>query len=656
MNHFIVANAQQCLGCHGCEVACVMAHNDGHHVLSPELFKPRIHVVKREGLRMAMTCRHCEGAPCMQSCPTGAISLEGDHIGVDGSLCIGCKSCEMSCPFGMIEVVSTPRGDNSFASQAIKCDLCSDRSGGPACVEQCPANALSLVDEARLAQLESQRRERAAMQSIRPVYISSDQHSQPVLDFSKIKQLRQTAPREDAKKIPIEQRKQGFDELYITFKPEQVASQTERCLKCGEHSICEWNCPLHNHIPQWIELAKEGRFLEAVELSHQTNCMPEITGRICPQDRLCEGSCTLRDDSGAVTIGNIERYISERALAQEWRPDLSAVNDAHRRVAVIGAGPAGLACADVLARNGVKATVFDRNPEIGGLLTFGIPAFKLDKSLLARRRSIFSQMGIEFHLNCEISKDIQLSELLSDYDAVFVGVGTYRSMKLGLPHDDAQGVYDALPYLAANTRNLMHLPENTSEPYLNMAGQRVIVLGGGDTAMDCVRTAIRQGAAQVTCAYRRDESNMPGSKKEVNNAREEGAEFEFNVQPVSIELDADGTVCGMNMLRTRLGEPDSSGRRRPEPIKGSEFLLAADAVIIAFGFQPHDLPWLTESGVAVDDRGRIIASVKSDLAYQTSNPKIFAGGDAVRGADLVVTAMAEGRHAADGIMRYLQVS
>lgn len=262
-------------------------------------------------------------------------------------------------------------------------------------------------------------------------------------------------------------------------------------------------------------------------------------------------------------------------------------------------------------------------------------------------------MGIHFELNCEVGKDVSLDSLLEQYDAVFVGVGTYRSMKAGLPNEDAPGVYDALPFLIANTKQVMGLEELPEEPFINTAGLNVVVLGGGDTAMDCVRTALRHGASNVTCAYRRDEANMPGSKKEVRNAREEGANFEFNVQPVALELNEQGHVCGIRFLRTRLGEPDAQGRRRPVPVEGSEFVMPADAVIMAFGFNPHGMPWLESHGVTVDKWGRIIADVESQYRYQTTNPKIFAGGDAVRGADLVVTAMAEGRHAAQGIIDWL---
>ena len=472
---------------------------------------------------------------------------------------------------------------------------------------------------------------------------------------TKLQQMQTTPPRGEPDKLAGAERVGHFNEIYLPFRAEQAAREVSRCLKCGEHSICEWTCPLHNHIPQWIERLNAGDITGAAELSHQTNCLPEITGRVCPQDRLCEGACTLRDAAGAVTIGNIERYISDRALAMGWRPDMSAVTPSGKRVAIVGAGPAGLACADVLARRGVSVTVYDRHPEIGGLLTFGIPAFKLDKSLLARRREIFTAMGIRFELNCEVGQDVSMSQLKSDNDALFIGVGTYRSMKAGIPNEDAPGVYDALPFLVGNTRHVMGLEATASEPSIDTRGLNVVVLGGGDTAMDCVRTALRHGAATVTCAYRRDEANMPGSKKEVQNAREEGASFEFNVQPVELTLDPNGKVNGIRMLRTALGEPDAQGRRRPVPVAGSEFVMAADAVIMAFGFNPHAMPWLQAQGVETDDWGRIVASVESRYRYQTTNPQIFAGGDAVRGADLVVTAMAEGRHAAQGILDWLGV-
>ncbi|BBR82273.1 oxidoreductase FeS-binding subunit [Klebsiella quasipneumoniae] len=652
MNHFILSDSRKCIGCQACEVACVMAHNEEQHALTPQRFLPRITVIKAEGQRNAITCRHCEDAPCLRSCPNGAIAQTGDSVQVCQEKCIGCKSCMVACPFGVMQVVVTPEAAGQVKASAQKCDLCAGREAGPACVENCPAQALTLADDETLTTLARQRRLRSACQEAQPWQRGAAPARQPDAG-EKARQMAVTPPRGEPDKLAAEARKSHFEEIYQPFTPTQARQQAARCLKCGEHSICEWTCPLHNHIPQWVELVKAGDIAAAVALSHQTNCLPEITGRVCPQDRLCEGACTLRDESGAVTIGNIERFISDQALASGWRPDLSQVKPSGKRVAIIGAGPAGLACADVLVRDGVQPVVFDRHPEIGGLLTFGIPAFKLDKSLLARRRAIFCEMGVHFELNCEVGKDIPLATLLAEYDAVFVGAGTYRSMKAGLPNEEAPGVYDALPFLIANTKQVMGLAESTQEPYVNTAGLNVVVLGGGDTAMDCVRTALRHGARQVTCAYRRDEANMPGSKKEVKNAREEGALFEFNVQPVTLELDENGRVNGVRFLRTELGAPDAGGRRRPTPIPGSEFVMPAEAVIMAFGFHPHRMPWLEAAGVALDSQGRIKAGVESRYRYQTSQEKIFAGGDAVRGADLVVTAMAEGRHAAQGILDYL---
>lgn len=456
----------------------------------------------------------------------------------------------------------------------------------------------------------------------------------------------------DPPKKSLKIRKIEFVEIYEGFSQSQATAQADRCLACG-NPYCEWKCPVHNYIPNWLKLVNEGQILKAVELCHQTNSLPEICGRVCPQDRLCEGSCTLSAEFGAVTIGNIERFITDEAFKLGWRPNVNHVEMSGERVAIIGAGPAGLACADVLVRNGIKPVVFDRHPEIGGLLTFGIPAFKLDKAVLINRRQIFTDMGIEFRLNTEVGKDISLQSIIDEFDAVFIGTGTYQSMRGGLENEDAHGVYAALPFLIANTKHIMQHPQTADAPYVDMKNKRVVVLGGGDTAMDCVRTSIRQGATEVTCAYRRDEANMPGSKREVKNAKEEGAAFLFNVQPISIEVDDQGQVIGIKMVKTALGEADANGRRAAMVIEGSEFVLPADAVIMAFGFKPHAMPWLTEHRVELDLQGRIVAP--ANRGYQTSNPKIFAGGDAVRGSDLVVTAIAEGRKAAEGILDYLEI-
>ena len=354
-----------------------------------------------------------------------------------------------------------------------------------------------------------------------------------------------------------------------------------------------------------------------------------------------------------MTIGSIEKFIADTALESGWTPNLDQVRDSGKRVAVIGAGPAGLGCADILIRNGVKPIVYDRHPEIGGLLTFGIPPFKLEKHIVARRRQVFEKIGVEFRLNTEIGTDIALQDLLHAYDAVFMGLGTYNSMKGGFPGEDKPGVYEALPYLISNIFNQVDFGTETKPEFINMAGKNVVVLGGGDTAMDCNRTAIRQAANRVTCVYRRDEANMPGSAREVANAREEGVNFLFNRQPV--ELVGDDRVEGIKVVSTTLGEADEQGRRRPVVIDGSEEIIPADAVLVAFGFRPDPAPWLAQNDVSVDDSGRVIAPENAEFPFQTNNPKIFAGGDMVRGSDLVVTAINEGRLAAEGILDYLQV-
>ena len=457
--------------------------------------------------------------------------------------------------------------------------------------------------------------------------------------------------RQDPAKKDIATRKHQFVEIYQPYTQDQVSGQAHRCLECG-NPYCEWKCPVHNFIPNWLKLISEGNIFEAAELSHQTNSLPEVCGRVCPQDRLCEGACTLNDGFGAVTIGNAEKYITDTAFAMGWRPDMSKVVWTDKKVAIIGAGPAGIGCADILVRNGVKPVVFDKYPEIGGLLTFGIPEFKLEKSVMSRRREIFTEMGVEFRLNTEVGKDITIDELLRDYDAVFMGMGTYTYMKGGFPGEDLPGVYDALPFLVSNVNRNLGFEKDPAD-FISVKGKRVVVLGGGDTAMDCNRTSIRQGASSVSCADRRDEENMPGSKREVSNAREEGVQFLFNRQPVAVV--GEGKVEGVKVVTTQLGEPDEKGRRRPEVVPGSEEVLPADVVLIAFGFRPNPPDWLVDHKISTNDWGGVVAPEHQQFKFQTSNPKVFAGGDMVRGSDLVVTAIWEGREAATGILDYLGV-
>lgn len=457
-------------------------------------------------------------------------------------------------------------------------------------------------------------------------------------------------PRQDPSKKTLQVRKKKYVEIYNPYQSTEAAAQAERCIECG-NPYCEWKCPVHNYIPNWLKLIAEGNIFQAASLSHQTNSLPEVCGRVCPQDRLCEGACTLNSGYGAVTIGSIEKFITDTAFALGWRPDLSGVIKTDKRVAIIGAGPAGLSCADVLIRNGVQPVVFDRYPEIGGLLTFGIPEFKLEKHVMKKRREIFTEMGIEFQLNTEIGVDKPFSALLAAYDAVFIGMGTYKPMTGGFAGEDLPGVYKALDYLVSNVnRNLGFA--TADEPWINLDGQRVIVLGGGDTAMDCNRTAIRQGAAKVTCAYRRNAKNMPGSRKEVENAKEEGVHFLFNRAP--LEIIGKSKVEAVRLAKTQLGEPDASGRRRPEIIKGSDEVIPVDAVILAFGFRPNPPKWLQDLGIVKVD-GLVEAPEESALPFQTKCPQVFAGGDMVRGSDLVVTAVWEGRQAAHGILDYLDV-
>ena len=455
--------------------------------------------------------------------------------------------------------------------------------------------------------------------------------------------------RYDPNKKNIEERKINFVEIYGDYNQSEASNQSHRCLDCG-NPYCEWKCPVHNYIPDWLKLVNDGNIMEAADLCHQTNSLPEMCGRVCPQDRLCEGACTLNDGFGAVSIGNIEKYITDKAIDMGWKPDLSNRTWTDKKVAIIGAGPAGIGCADILIRAGINCDVYDKHPEIGGLLTFGIPEFKLEKSVVRRRRKILEEMGIKFHLNQEIGKDISINKLNKKYDAIFLGMGTYTSLEGGFKGENLPQAHKAIDYLIGNTNHLLKFQQKESD-YINFKGKDVVILGGGDTAMDCNRTAIRQGAKSVTCLYRRDEKNMPGSRREVINAKEEGVQFEFNIQP--IEIVGTDSVQGIKTIQTKLGEPDQNGRRVPVPIQGSEKIYPADEVVIAFGFRANPADWFKDFKIQIDKSGLVVAPEKQELKFQTSNPKIFSGGDMVRGSDLVVTAIWEGREAAKSIIQYV---
>ena len=455
--------------------------------------------------------------------------------------------------------------------------------------------------------------------------------------------------RYDPSKKDPEERKIEFVEIYGEYNQVQASNQAHRCLDCG-NPYCEWKCPVHNYIPDWLKLVNEGNILEAADLCHSTNSLPEVCGRVCPQDRLCEGACTLNDGFGAVTIGSIEKYITEKAFEMGWKPDLSHRKWKNKKVAIVGSGPAGIACADILTRSGIKSDVYDKNEEIGGLLTFGIPEFKLEKSVVRRRRKVLEEMGIDFHLGVEIGKDIPFQEIYDANDAVFLAMGTYTSLEGGFSGEKLPGVYKAIDYLISNTKKLLNMDTGKSE-YIDFKDKKVVVLGGGDTAMDCNRTAIRQGAKSVTCLYRRDEKNMPGSRREVKNAKEEGVIFNFNIQP--IDILGNKKVEGIKTVQTMLGDADHNGRRIPIPVPDSEKIYDADVVIVAFGFRASPAEWFDDFDIKIKKDGLVIAEENQEFKFQTTNKKVFSGGDMVRGSDLVVTAIWEGREAAKSIIKYI---
>jgi glutamate synthase (NADPH/NADH) small chain len=447
-----------------------------------------------------------------------------------------------------------------------------------------------------------------------------------------------------------EERREDFGEIYREFAAAKAAEQASRCSQCGV-PYCQTHCPLHNNIPDWLKLTAEGRLREAYEISQATNTFPEICGRICPQDRLCEGNCVIEQSGhGTVTIGAVEKYITDTAWEEGWVPPLAPRAEREESIGIIGAGPGGLSAADVMRRAGYKVTVYDRYDRAGGLLIYGIPGFKLEKDIVVRRTKQLADGGVEFVMNCEVGKDISFAEIREKHDAVLIATGVYKTRDLGGPGSGVDGIVRAIDYLTASNRKSFGdlVPEfETGE--LNADGRRVVVIGGGDTAMDCVRTAIRQGAKSVKCLYRRDRANMPGSQREVANAEEEGVEFAWLTAPKG--FTGEGGVTGVRVGRMRLGAPDASGRQSPEEIPDADYSEPAELVIKALGFEPEDLPRLWDvEGLEVTRWG----TVKADFGTkQTSLDGVFAVGDIVRGASLVVWAIRDGREAAESMIAYL---
>lgn len=452
-------------------------------------------------------------------------------------------------------------------------------------------------------------------------------------------------------KVSADRRRETWAEVYQTFAAEAAARQASRCSQCGV-PFCQVHCPLHNNIPDWLMLTAQGRLEEAYELSSATNNMPEVCGRICPQDRLCEGNCVIEAAGhGTVTIGAVESYITEVAFANGWVKPVVPRRERARSVAIVGAGPAGLAAAEQLRHHGYEVHVYDRYDRAGGLLIYGIPNFKLEKSIVERRTALLQAGGITFHQNFAIGETSSLADLRARHDAVLIATGVYKARAISVPGSGLDGVYPAMRYLtASNRKGLGDAVPDFDHGTLDARGKRVIVIGGGDTAMDCVRTAVRQGAKSVQCLYRRDRDNMPGSRREVQNAVEEGIEFVWRSAPEAYL--GDGAVRAVRTQRMRLGSPDSSGRQTPEPIPGSSANLDADVVIEALGFDPEDLPTLFgEPDLPVTRWGTIKAQVATGA---TKLDGVFAAGDIVRGASLVVWAIRDGRDCAAAIVRYLQ--
>ena len=443
-------------------------------------------------------------------------------------------------------------------------------------------------------------------------------------------------------------RREDFREIYAEYASAKAEEQASRCSQCGV-PYCQSHCPLHNNIPDWLRLTAEGRLQEAYEVSQATNTFPEICGRICPQDRLCEGNCVIEQSGhGTVTIGSVEKYITDTGWEEGWVQPIKPSTERAESVGIIGAGPGGLAAADVLRRAGIQVTVYDRYDRSGGLLTYGIPGFKLEKDVVMRRNDQLAQAGVIFKQNCNVGDDISFADIRKAHDAVIIATGVYKSRDISMPNGDVAGIEKAIDFLTASNRKSFGdaVPEFDGGR-LNAAGKRVVVIGGGDTAMDCVRTSIRQGATSVKCLYRRDRANMPGSQREVQNAEEEGVIFEWLSAPKGFTTN-DDAVAGVMVQKMRLGAPDATGRQAPEVIEGADYVEEADLVIKALGFEPEDLPALWDTPeLKVNRWGTIKAAYTTG---QTELDGIYAVGDIVRGASLVVWAIRDGRDCADAIL------
>ena len=468
--------------------------------------------------------------------------------------------------------------------------------------------------------------------------------SEKMLKFVKIGQ--QNPPKRE-----VGRRKEDFNEIYKDFINEKAKEQSSRCSQCGV-PFCQVHCPLSNNIPDWLKLTAEGRLKDAYELAQSTNNMPEVCGRICPQDRLCEGNCVIEQSGhGTVTIGSVEKYITDNAWENGWVNPIKVLNEKSLSVGIIGSGPAGLAAAEQLRKSGYQITIYDRYDRAGGLLIYGIPNFKLEKFVVTRRIDLLKKGGINFKNNFEVGKDATLEELRKKHDAILIATGVYKAREIELPGNDLDNIFPAMEFLtASNKKGLGDKVELFENGTLNAEGKNVIVIGGGDTAMDCVRTSIRQNAKSVKCIYRRDKENMPGSSREVSNAEEEGVEFVWLSNPK--EFVGKNKVESLIINKIKLGKPDESGRRKPEVQKNNQFEVKADMVIKALGFDPEDLPNLFGSkNLGITKWGTLKTNFDT---METNLPGVFAAGDIIRGASLVVWAIKDGRDAAESIKKYLE--